>query len=206
MKLSWLVNPYKNTQRGLLTDLIDNNSTDKNTAHKYLGVYESLMSPKKYSAKNILEIGVWKGGSIKLWYDYFPNANVYGLDSLLANQTSLVDIFNKPRIHLYTPIDAYNEDFFKTNFLDKNIKFDVLIDDGPHYLECMKTFVRMYSQVMSEDGILIVEDLEYLEWADVLRNETPDHLKHYIKVYDLRSISIHQNSILFIIDKSGVVI
>jgi hypothetical protein len=59
---------------------------------------------------------------------------------------------------------------------------------------------------MAKDGILIVEDLDYLEWADELRNETPDHLKQYVKVFDLRSISIHQNSILFIIDKSGVAI
>lgn len=210
MKISWLHRPVRYTNQNpspkTLTDLVDDNATDKNTAHKYLGVYESLMKPKKYSARNILEVGVWKGGSIKLWHDYFPNADIYGLDRLPAKGTSLVDIFNKPRIHLYTPTDAYNEGLFKTNFLDKNLKFDVLLDDGPHYLESMKTFIRLYSQVMANDGILIVEDLDYLEWADELRNATPYHLKQYVKVYDLRSISIHQNSILFIIDKSGVAI
>lgn len=210
MKLSWLNKPFalnnRNPSGTTLKELIIDSATDKNTVHKYLHVYESLMSPKKYSAKNVLEVGVWKGGSIKLWHDYFPNADIYGLDRLLAKQTSLVDIFNNSRIHLYTPTDAYDEDLFKANFLDKNLKFDLLLDDGPHHLESMKTFIRLYSQLMTEDGILIVEDLDYLEWADVLRNETPDHLKQYVKVFDLRSISIHQNSILFIIDKSGVVI
>lgn len=185
-----------------LVDLIDDNASDKNTVHKYLGVYESLMSSKKYSAKNVLEVGVWKGGSIKLWHDYFPNATIYGLDRLLAETTSKVDIFNKPRIKLYTPTDAYDEETFKRNFLDKNIKCDVLVDDGPHYLETMKAFVRMYSQIMTDDGILIVEDLDHIEWLDDLRNECPDELKPFIKTYDLRSISIDQNSILFIIDKS----
>ena len=205
MKLSWMtpsIRKKSNNTGTTLVDLIDDNASDKNTVHKYLGVYESLMSSKKYSAKNVLEVGVWKGGSIKLWHDYFPNATIYGLDRLLAETTSKVDIFNKPRIKLYTPTDAYDEETFKRNFLDKNIKCDVLVDDGPHYLETMKAFVRMYSQIMTDDGILIVEDLDHIEWLDDLRNECPDELKPFIKTYDLRSISIDQNSILFIIDKS----
>lgn len=39
---------------------------------------------KKHTAKNVLEVGIGceyitNGGSIMLWYDYFPNATVYGL-------------------------------------------------------------------------------------------------------------------------------
>ena len=60
----------------MLSDLIDNQRTDKNTYHSYLGVYQKLFSPKRTTAKNVLEIGVgWveneNGGSIKLWRDYF---------------------------------------------------------------------------------------------------------------------------------------
>lgn len=207
MKLSWLKRStaYKSYEQPIgntLSELIDDNATDKNTVHKYLTVYEGLFGPKKYTAKNILEIGVWKGGSIKLWNDYFPNATIHGLDRLHAKQTSIVNIFTQPRIKLYTPVNAYNEDLFKQTFLNKGIKCDILVDDGPHLLESMRIFVRMYSQLMTDDGILVVEDIEHLEWLDVLRNETPEHLKKYIKTYDLNSISIHQNSILFIIDKS----
>jgi hypothetical protein len=184
-----------------LVDIVNDDVTDKNTVHKYLGVYENIMSSKKYSAKNVLEIGVYRGGSIQLWYNYFPNATIHGLDIWPADKYSKVNIFNNPRIKLYTPLNAYDENAFKRNFLDKNIKFDVLVDDGPHFLETMKTFVRMYSQIMADDGILIVEDLDHIEWLDVLRNECPDQLKPFIKTYDLRSMS-HQNSILFVIDKS----
>ena len=34
----------------------------------------------KEKAKNIIEIGIQHGGSIKRWSDYFTNANVHGID------------------------------------------------------------------------------------------------------------------------------
>ena len=43
-----------------LQQLVDNSRTDKNTTHSYLGLYEELLQTKKYTAKNVLEIGNWK--------------------------------------------------------------------------------------------------------------------------------------------------
>ena len=63
-----------------LLELVDNTKTDKNTLHSYLGLYQELLVSKKDTAKNVLEIGIRDGGSIKLWSDFFVNANVYGLD------------------------------------------------------------------------------------------------------------------------------
>ena len=50
---------------------LNNIKTDKNTTHSYLPLYEYLLNPIKDSAKSVLEVGVSKGGSIKLWKDYF---------------------------------------------------------------------------------------------------------------------------------------
>ena len=63
-----------------LVDLVNNSRTDKNTAHSYLPLYQKLLINKKETAKNVLEVGICHGGSIKLWSDFFTNANVYGLD------------------------------------------------------------------------------------------------------------------------------
>ena len=76
-----------------LEDIVDNLTTDKNTRHSYLSLYQELLIHKKETAKNVLEIGIDLGGSIKLWSDFFTNADVYGLD--------------KEKIILYTSIDAY---------------------------------------------------------------------------------------------------
>jgi len=53
-------------------------------------------------------------------------------------------IKNNEKIILHTSIDAYNNDFFITNFLNKNIQFDFMLDDGPHSLESMIQFIKIY--------------------------------------------------------------
>ncbi len=166
------------------------------------------MKNKKESAKNILEVGIGdfgekNGGSIKLWSDYFTNATIYGLDILPINRV-MDDLLNNNRIILYTSSDAYDNNFFTNQFLNKNIKFDFMLDDGPHTLESMKMFIKLYSQVMTDDGILIIEDVQSIEWIDILKNEVPENLKKYIKVYDLREIKGRYDDIVFTIDKLNI--
>ena len=186
-----------------LSDIVDNNKTDKNTVHSYLDLYQQLLFNKKETAKNVLEIGIDRGGSIKLWNDFFVNANVYGLDIMDINSV-WEEIKNKEKILLYTSINAYNNDFFMNNFLNKNIKFDFMLDDGPHSLESMILFIKLYSQLLTDDGILIIEDVQSWDWIEILKNQVPDHLKQYIKVYDLRHNKNRYDDIVFTIDKCNI--
>ena len=186
-----------------LEQIVDNSRTDKNTTHSYLPLYQNLLISKKESAKNVLEVGVFNGGSIKLWSDFFTNAYVYGVD-IMEDSNVWSEIKNNEKIILHTSKDAYNEDFFIANLLYKNIKCDFMLDDGPHTLESMKQFIKLYSQIMTDDGILIIEDVQSWDWIDILKNETPEHLKEFIKVYDLRPNKGRYDDIVFTIDKSSV--
>jgi len=189
-----------------LIKLVDNRYTDKNNTHSYLPLYEKLLKNKKNTAKNILEIGIGdfgekNGGSIKLWKDYFTKANIHALDILPMNRV-MDELINDDRIILYTSTDAYNTNFFTNNFLNKNIKCDFMLDDGPHTLESMKQYIKLYSQIMTDDGILIIEDVQSWDWIDILKNEVPENLKQFIKIYDLRHIKNRYDDIVFTIDKS----
>ena len=185
-----------------LEEIVDNLRTDKNTIHSYLPLYQKLLISKKETAKNVLEVGIYRGGSIKLWRDFFTNANVYGLDIMNINNV-WEGIKNNEKIILHTSTDAYNNDFFITNFLNTNIKFDFMLDDGPHTLESMRKFIKLYSQIMTDDGILIIEDVQDWGWIDTLKNEVPENLKQFIKVYDLRENKSRYDDIVFTIDKSN---
>jgi hypothetical protein len=217
-----------------LFDIIDNDRTDKNTTHSYLDIYQTLFNNKKNTAKNILEIGIYRGGSIKLWSEFFINATIYGIDIIdidnmledIKNNVNITlwnyfyinlipcgidmnnihtiwdDIRNKENIILYKGSNAYDYNFFNEKFLNKNIKFDIMIDDGPHTLESMIQFIKLYSQIMTDDGILIVEDVQSIEWIDELKNAVPENLKSYIKWYDLRKNKNKSDDIVFTIDKS----
>jgi hypothetical protein len=190
--------------------LVDNSQTDKNTTHSYLSLYNQLLINKKITAKNVLEIGIGdfgekNGGSIKLWKDFFTNATIYGIDILPINRV-MDELLNNSRVILYTSTNGYNETFFKTQFLEKNIKFDFLLDDGPHTLESMKMFIKLYSQVMTDDGILIIEDIQSWDWIDILKNEVPEFLKQFIRIYDLRSNKNRYDDIVFTINKLTFII
>lgn len=188
-----------------LIELVDNTLTDKNTTHSYLDLYETLLCDKKETAKNVLEVGLGdfkekNGGSVKLWKQYFKNATVYGLDILSLDRV-VDDLKNDPRVVLLTETDAYDFKFFYNQFLEKNIKFDFMLDDGPHTLESMIKFVLLYSQIMTDDGILIVEDVQDPSWFNILYQIVPNNLKKYVKMYDLRENKNRYDDLVFTIDK-----
>ena len=75
------------------------------------------------------------------------------------------------------------------------------MDDGPHTIESMIQFIHLYTQVIKDDGILAIEDVKSLEWVEILKNETPEYLKQYIEVYDLRKDK-NTDDIIFVINRS----
>ena len=56
---------------------------------------------------------------------------------------------------------------------------------------------------MTDDGILIIEDVQSWDWINILKNEVPQHLKQFIKIYDLRPNKKRYDDIVFTIDKSN---
>ena len=100
------INDRISSSTNTLNRLVDNTLTDKNTTHSYLNLYEQLLSGKKDTAKNVLEIGIGNnekdnGGSIKLWKKYFTNAVIYALD-INPIYKVLDELKNDERIVLYT--------------------------------------------------------------------------------------------------------
>jgi 3-methyladenine DNA glycosylase AlkD len=71
-----------------------------------------------------------------------------------------------------------------------------MLDDGPHTLDSMNAFIKLYSQIIS--------DVQSWDWIDILKNEVPEHLKKYFKVYDLRENKGRYDDIVFTIDKLNI--
>lgn len=181
-----------------LQDLIDSSRTDKNTCHSYLDLYEILFRPRKNLATNVLEIGIYMGGSIKLWHDYFLNAKIIGVDIIDDSQV-WDELKNKERIKLFTSTDAYNTEFIKNNFTND---LDIILDDGPHTLDSMKFFLSNYSPLLSEQGILVLEDIPSWNWIHTLKECVPLELKKFIFVYDLRANKGRSDDIVLVINKN----
>ena len=62
-----------------LTELGLKYGTDK-SENGYTKIYENFLSDKRDAKNNILEIGVWRGASLRMWSEYFPNSLILGMD------------------------------------------------------------------------------------------------------------------------------
>ncbi len=55
--------------------------TDKSSlSHSYTKYYDMFFRRYRYDAVNVLDIGTWTGGSLKMWKEYFENGNIFGID------------------------------------------------------------------------------------------------------------------------------
>jgi hypothetical protein len=112
------------------------------------------------------------------------------------------DIQGQERIYIYPSTDGYQPGFVSTHFKSKGIQFDVIIDDGPHTLDSMIQCIKLYLPLLSEHGVLIIEDIQDFKWITELHKVVPDELKPFIRVHDLRANKNRYDDILFVIDKS----
>jgi GR25 family glycosyltransferase involved in LPS biosynthesis len=198
---------FVDTDNYLLEDLIDINFyyTDKNTTHSYFSTYNELFKPIRQNAKNILEIGIGNffaknGGSILLWKMFFKNALIHGVDIISADRLYDIILIDK-NIKTYMNSDAYDLNFVD-NFKNTNTKFDVIIDDGPHTLESQCKCIQFYSKLLSDNGILVIEDVQDIKWIEKFKEITPPELRKFIHVYDLRGNKNRYDDILFVINKN----
>ena len=185
----------------MLKNLIDNKLTDKNTFHSYLELYELLLRHKKSTATNVLEIiGSSDVGSIKLWHDYFPAATVHAVYPFKKDLNDMNDIKDNEKIKIYNSVDPYELNYFFKNFSD--YKFDMVLDDGDHSLNSMISFITLYTKVLKDDGILIIEDIQSWDHVEFLKKVVPDELKPYAFAFDLRANKNRDDDIVFVINKS----
>lgn len=182
---------YRNSLRKINGKIIG--YTDKNGMHSYASeMYSHLFARKRFTAEKVLEIGVWTGGSLVVWRDYFSNAKIYGMDNIVPPVMPLVF---EDRIVQITA-DAYSDEVI--NSLEGN--FDIIIDDGPHSLESMIICVQKYLPKLKSDGILVIEDLVDLNWVNTLTQYVPVWLRNKIRVYDLRHVKNKSDDIAFVVD------
>ncbi len=138
---------------GLLTALADTYKTDKGSSgHLYTEVYEYYFHPIKYRVLEVLEIGIAKGGSLKMWRDYFPKATIYGID--IKDKSKL----NSKTIKTFIADQADRKKI--QNFLDASgTDFDIILDDGGHSMEQQQVSMGYLFRHLKRGGYYIIEDV-----------------------------------------------
>lgn len=165
--------------------------------HNYIPTYEAMFSTMKNESINFLEIGIYHGGSLKLWRDYFTKANIIGID-IVYTETARNTLANTNVSVLLSDSTDSNSDVL-TNKI-KDIEFDIIIDDGCHSFDSQYKTLQNYWGKLKTGGIYIIEDIE----PRTLNN--PNFIKKFKGINDFEIINLSQqdnraDSILFIFRK-----
>lgn len=128
--------------------------------HHYFEVYESVLEPYRHQPLNLLEIGLWKGGSLALWRRYFgEHAMIAGCDIDPACRK-----YAERGFEVF--IGDQSDPLFLNEMLSRLPVLDVVIDDGGHTAsQQIASFEAIYPR-MSPSGIYIVEDTHTSYWEE----------------------------------------
>ena len=136
-----------------LAELCEEHRTDKcGHHHNYVELYDVLLAPLRDRAERVLEIGVLHGDSARLWEDFFPRAQIFGIDIVDTSE------HQTERIHTFVADQADRAQLQR--FIDTHGSgFDLIIDDGGHTMEQQQTSFGFLFPHLRPGGIYIIEDI-----------------------------------------------
>lgn len=118
----------------------------------YFEIYETYLH--KFAGKDIkfLEIGVFRGGSMQMWRDYFgEKATIVGLDI-----DERCKQYEEGNIHIC--IGSQADRTFLEEVSQKWGPFDAILDDGSHIMEHMIITFETLFPLLKEGGVYMCED------------------------------------------------
>eukprot|EP01116_Phalansterium_solitarium_P001574 TRINITY_DN11386_c0_g1_i2.p1 TRINITY_DN11386_c0_g1~~TRINITY_DN11386_c0_g1_i2.p1 ORF type:complete len:269 (+),score=50.70 TRINITY_DN11386_c0_g1_i2:119-925(+) len=129
--------------------------TDKNDLHNYTDYYDIVLQPYLDKDIKLLEIGVKKGGSMKMWRTLLSQeSRVYGMDIDPGVPTFVHDTNIKVLV-----VDSHDESGLIQQVLSTT-KFDVIIDDGNHSPAAQRRTAQNLLPFLQPTGLYIIEDVQ----------------------------------------------
>jgi hypothetical protein len=128
----------------------------------YDRIYPFYMERHRWKKFRMLEIGLDTGSGSLLWQEYFPCAELYGLE-YNADKTKTSGASSIRTIQG----DQGNQTFLEGDFLKQadGGRFDIVVDDGGHHYEQQATSYRvLFEKALNPGGLYIIEDIETSYW------------------------------------------
>jgi hypothetical protein len=131
--------------------------------YSYFELYDKLFN--MYSGKHpkVLEIGVYKGASIRTWKEFFgEGSTIVGID-INADCAR----FEVPDQDIHVRIGDQSDPQFLKGLCDEFGTFDIIMDDGSHFTHhVIASFNCAFLHCLAEGGVYFIEDLNTSYWDD----------------------------------------
>ena len=126
----------------------------------YLDIYQHHFAAYRNTPVKFLEIGVFKGGSLELWRNYFGlNATIFGIDIDPACAT-YVSPPNQVRI------GSQDDANFLRSVVDEMGAPDIILDDGSHVGRHQRASFDALFPLLKDGGLYAIEDLHASYWPE----------------------------------------
>ncbi|MDX1479769.1 MAG: hypothetical protein R3301_18785 [Saprospiraceae bacterium] len=138
----------------------------------YLARYDQHFRHLRHRPVRVLELGVFRGGSMALWQQYFPNGRIAGLD---YNQIGHPEL---ERVKVYHGLQQ--DTALLTRIAEEQAPdgFDIIIDDCSHLAELTRaSFRHLFDNHLVPGGIYVIEDwgIGYApDWPDGATYQEPE--------------------------------
>lgn len=124
----------------------------------YFPIYSRHFAPYRGRPVRILEIGIYRGGSLDMWHWYFgPQVTLVGVD-IDEDAKAASD----PR-HVVEIGDQTDADFLR-RVAEEHGPFDIIIDDGGHEMQQQIVTTETLFPLLADGGVFLVEDTHTSYW------------------------------------------
>ena len=150
----------------ILCELADKYTTDKggrstvyggvpgDTCHAYTPAYHAMLGDRRGDVRRVLEVGVNAGSSLRMWEEYFPQAEVIGLD--IRPEV----LFTAGRIRCYRADQGSRESLLAAVDQAGGGLFDLMIDDGSHQDAHQILTAETLLPYLAPGGLYVIEDID----------------------------------------------
>ena len=125
-----------------------------------------------FRARNILELGIWDGGSIAFWFEYFSPDKCVGVDHKSKEDSQYFQRYKafrglEQRIRTYWETDqgdsARLREIVQAEFQGS---LDLVIDDASHMYDLTKTSFETLFPLLRPGGLYVIEDWAWGHWPE----------------------------------------
>ena len=126
----------------------------------YFSVYERHLSRFRGTDVHVMEIGIFSGGSLRMWRWYFgPRTTIYGVD--ISNRTTVYE--NDPRYGSPTRIFVGNQSDPDLWAAVNVPRLDVVIEDGGHHPTQQRAALQALWPRLAYGGVYLTEDVHFAD-------------------------------------------
>ncbi len=163
--------------------------------HSYTPVYYEMFKDRRNSIKKVLEVGIgyyktingipltfdqnlnrknYHGAGLKMWRDFFTNAQIYGAD--IVPDALMTD----ERIATFLCDETKKEDI-ENLIRQTGSDIDIFVDDGSHRWRDQVFLAKTILPLLKKDVIYVIEDVKLFEEITKALSDYEINIPNFVK-------------------------